>query len=107
MDFWNSYRFYNLNGKSSKFAAMKKLIPLVIALFVFQCFCINVCGQKQKKSQQLYLMSMEVIKADKKKQYLQARLELNSVLQETGFPHPFILWSSLDNHYHICIPLKN
>lgn len=85
---------------------MNKLIPIVIALFVLEFFCIDVSGQRQKKSQQLYIMSTEVIKADMKKQYLQARLELISVLQETGFPHPFILWSSIDNHYHIWYPIE-
>ena len=86
---------------------MRKLIPMVIALIVLECICINAIGQRKKKSEQLYIVSTEVIKSDKIKQYIQARTKLNSVLLETGFPHPFILWKSNDTIYHIWYPIKD
>ena len=85
---------------------MSKIIPIAIALVALECICINVSGQQRKNSEQLYLMSTEVIKADKNKQYIQAREALIPVLQETGFPHPFILWSSADTVYHIWYPVN-
>lgn len=85
---------------------MNKLIPMVIALIVLGCISINANGQRNKESEQLYLMRTEVIKSDKIEQYLQARKKLNSVLHETGFPHPFILWKSNDTIYHIWYPVK-
>lgn len=85
---------------------MSKIIPIAIAMIVLECFCINVSGQRRKNREQLYLMSTEVIKADKIKQYVQAREALILVLQETGFPHSFIIWSSDDMLYHIWHPLN-
>ena len=72
---------------------MKKLIPIVIALLVLECLCMSTSAQRRGNKEQLYLMSKDVIKADKKDEYIQARQELISVCEETGFPHPFILWS--------------
>lgn len=83
---------------------MSKII--VIAIIVLECICVNVSGQRRKNSEQLYLMSTEVIKAEKHKQYIQAREALIPVLQETGFPHPFIIWTSDDTLYHIWYPVN-
>ncbi len=85
---------------------MRKHIPMFIALILLECICVNASGQRKKESEQLYIMRTEVIKADKINQYIQARKELNSVLHETGFSHPFILWSSSDTTYHIWYPIK-
>ncbi len=86
---------------------MRKLIPMIIALIVLECICINASGQRKKKNEQLYRVSTEVVKSDKIEQYIQARTKLNSVLHETGFPHPFILWKSNDTIYHIWYPVKD
>lgn len=85
---------------------MSKHIPLFLALILLECICVNANGQRQKESNQLYIMRTEVIKADKVNQYIKARKELNTVLHETGFLHPFILWSSNDTIYHIWYPIK-
>lgn len=84
---------------------MKKLIPVVIALVVIESLCMNASAQRRKDNEQLYLMSTEVIKADKVDEFIQARKKLISVCQETSFPHPFILWSSQDNYCHIWYPI--
>lgn len=84
---------------------MKKLIPVVIALMVLESLCMNASAQRRKNNEQLYLMSMEVVKADKMDQFIKARKELISVCQETSFPHPFILWTSKDNYCHIWYPI--
>lgn len=85
---------------------MKKLIPIVIALLILESICISTSGQRRRNNEQLYLMSKEVIKADKKDEYIQARKKLITACEETSFPHPFILWSSKDNHCHIWYPIE-
>ncbi len=85
---------------------MKKLIPIVIALLLLEGMCISTNGQRRKNKDQLYFMSKEVIKADMKEEYIQARQELISVCHEAGFPHSFILWSSKDHHCHIWYPIE-
>jgi len=85
---------------------MSKIFPIAIALIVLECTCINVSGQRRKNNEQLYLMTTEVIKADKIKQYVQAREALIPLLQETGFPYPFIIWSSGDTLFHVWYPVN-
>ena len=63
---------------------MRKLIPMVIALIVLECICINVSGQRKKKSEQLYIVSTEVIKSDKIEQYIQARTNITPKIQTTS-----------------------
>jgi len=58
---------------------MKKLIPVVIALIVLESLCMNASAQRRKDNEQLYLMSTEVIKADKIDDFIQARKKLISV----------------------------
>lgn len=84
---------------------MKKVLPVVIVLLVLESLCMHASAQRRKNQEQLYLMSTEVIKADMVDEFIQARKELISVCQETGFPHPFILWSSRDNYCHIWYPI--
>ena len=85
---------------------MKKLIPIVIALLLLECMYISTYGQLRSNKEQLYCMSKEVIKADMKEEYIQARQELISVCEETSFPYSFILWSSKENHCHLWYPIE-
>jgi len=98
--------FSNLPGQFLVYVIMKKILPLIFALFLLEGLCLNISAQRQRKAAQLYLMSTEIIKTGKKKEYLQARRALNTVLRESDFPHPFILWNSMENHYHIWYPMQ-
>jgi hypothetical protein len=85
---------------------MNKFFLIVISFFVFECFCLDANGQRNRKNEQLYIMSTELLKTDKSQLYLEARKKMNAVLQETAFPHPFIIWSSGDSYFHVWHPIE-
>jgi hypothetical protein len=85
---------------------MKKILPIIIALVLIEGLSTHVNAQRHKKAAQLYLMSTEIVKPEMKKEYLKARISVNQILIESEFPYPFILWNSIDNHYHIWYPVN-
>jgi len=85
---------------------MNKLIPIVVALFLVLGISVDAIGQRKKQNEQLYLMSTELLKSEKRQQYLDSRMAMNAVLLETGFPHPFIIWSSGESRFHVWHPVE-
>lgn len=85
---------------------MNKFFLIVVAVFVFEGLCLDASGQRNQKNEQLYIMSTELLKSGNSQLYLEARKKMNRALQETAFPHPFIIWSSGDSHFHIWHPIE-
>lgn len=56
---------HSLTRQTTYLASMKKIVPVILALFLFESLGMEISAQRSKKNEQLYLMSAELLKSDK------------------------------------------
>ena len=79
---------------------MAKVIQNFLLVIMLGCLNIPSDAQRPNTDRPFYIVSTDIISEGMEDQYLQSRNALNAQMEETGFPHPFILWKSNENQYH-------